>query len=143
MSTSASNKRAYLVLNEELQSRIDLAYSRAKLGKQNYSLSKFLQRLITEALDQRDDVSGAKAALTNPVERRLVSKMDNLAVMLLADFYLTAIRTIAPQEEVDIAVLRNEALIWAASNHRLFDERVAELRNKIALSHAESSDVES
>jgi hypothetical protein len=143
MSTSASNKRAYLVLNEELQTRIDLEYRKYRRGKRNYSLSKFLQRLITEALDQRDDVSGAKAALTNPVERRLISKMDNLAVMLLADFYLTAIRTIAPQEELDIAVLRNEALIWAASNHRLFDERVAELRNKIASSHAKTGDAES
>ena len=126
MTQNHAPERVYLTLDVELQTRIDIAYAAAKRGKQRYPRSDFLQKLIRDALDQRDDVVGSKAALANRVGDRLATKIDTLLVIMLAIFHLIAARSNAPDQ------LKTSAFLWAVENSASMEQRVAELRNAVA-----------
>lgn len=120
------NERVYLTLSAELQTRIDIAYAQAKRRRKTYSRSEFMQSLIRDALDQRDDLVGSKTLFANRVGDRVIAKMDNLFVILLAIFHLLGARSNAPD------TLKNDSFRWAVENSTALESRVAELRQSIA-----------
>ena len=126
MTKRQSTDRVYLAIDEELAARINVAYAAAKRGKQNYARTDFIQYLLRYALDNKDDIAGAKAALAFGVEARLAEKMDNMKVILLAIFYLLAARSNAPKE------LKKEAFQWATEKSNTMEQMVAELRHGAA-----------
>jgi len=132
MTKRQPTERVYLAIGEELAARIDVAYAAAKRGKQNYARTQFLEYLVRYALDNKDGIKGARAALAYGVGDRLTEKIDTVTVILLAIFYLIAARSNAPD------ALKNEAFLWATENSTKMQQRVAELRHGVAKQNAAS-----
>lgn len=126
MTKRQPTERVYLVIDEELAARIDVAYAAAKRGKQNYARTQFVEYLVRYALDNKDNIKGAKAALAYGVGDRLAEKIDTVKTILLAIFYLLAARSNAPDS------LKTEAFLWAIENSTTLEQRVAELRHSAA-----------
>jgi len=113
----------YLTADEELKTRLDLAYAAAKKGRKGFYMKDFLEFLIRDGLDRREEFIGSRAALANRVGERLSARMDNFQIVLWAIFHLLCVKFNIAAE------LRTEALLWAVQHQAALEQRIAELRN--------------
>ena len=135
MSKYQPTERVYLAMDAELSARIDVTFAAAKRDKQaNYSRSEYLQYLLRYALDNKEDIKGARAALAYRVGDRLAEKISNHMIVQLAVFYLIAAKFNVSDTQ------RTEAFLWAVRNGQGLEDRVAELRHSVSKQDAPASD---